>query len=91
MTLDTINSATLNLVLTFCEYHKYTHPPEITRPLQYNDLKKCTFDVWDSDFISSVDFDKVTDILNASTYLDIRSLTDLCYARLALFFRGRVN
>lgn len=77
------------MILAYCEYHKYAHPPEIVRPLQFNDLKKCVSDVWDAEFINQVDFDKVTDILNAANYLDIKSLTDLCYARLALFFRSR--
>ncbi len=79
------------MIITFCDYHKYIHPPEIIRPLQYNDLRKCVNDQWDADFINSIDFDRVTDILNAANFLDIKSLVDLCYARLALYFRSNNN
>jgi hypothetical protein len=83
-----INSNDFKLILMYCERHQYTNPPEIIRPLQYNDLTKCVADPWDADFINSLEFDRVTELLQAASSLEVMSLIDLCYARLAMYFRG---
>ena len=87
--LDNIKSTDLSIIIQFCEHHKHIQPPEIVRPLQYNELSKCVSDVWDSEFISNIEFDKVTELLLVADYLGISSLTDLCYARMAMYFRGK--
>ena len=84
-----INSLQLSHIIEYCDHHKYTNPPEIIRPLQFNDLKKCVNDIWDAEFMLSMDFDKIIDLLNAANLLEIASLIDLCYASLALYFRSR--
>jgi hypothetical protein len=88
ISLENIKSPELKLVIQFCEHHKFTSPPEILKPLQYNELSKCVQDEWDAEFISNLEFEKVTELLLAAEYLMINSLTDLCYARMALYFRG---
>jgi hypothetical protein len=60
------------------------------RPLRSNDLRECVNDEWDANFISSLNLDNVTDILVAADMLKCESLEDLCYARLALYFRGKL-
>lgn len=82
-----IKSQEFQLIVQYCEHHNYVHPPEIVRPLQHNELKKCVNDEWDVSFINSLDFEKVTDLLVAADILKCTSLCDLCYARIALFFR----
>jgi S-phase kinase-associated protein 1 len=89
ISLDSIKSSELNLIIQFCEHHKFNSPSEIIKPLQYNELSKCVSDAWDAEFISGLDFDKVTELLIAAEFLMINSLTDLCYARMALYFRGK--
>ncbi len=86
--LEGINSNEMKLIIQYCEHHKYINPPEIHRPLQCNDLRKCVNDPWDADFINSLEFDKVTDLLLAADLLKCTSLIDLCYARLAMYFRS---
>jgi len=85
--LGTIKSSEFEQIILFCDHHNHIHPPEIIRPLQYNDLKLCVKDPWDADFISQFDFNRVTELLSASELLKCSSLADLCYARLALYFR----
>jgi S-phase kinase-associated protein 1 len=87
--LENIKSNDLRIIIQFCEHHKYIPPPEIVRPLQYNELSKCVSDIWDAEFISSIEFEKVTELLLVADYLGISSLTDLCYARMAMYFRGK--
>jgi len=88
LSLDNIKSSELNLIIQYCEHHKFTSPAEILKPLQFNELTKCVQDTWDADFISGLEFDKITDLLLAAEYLMINSITDLCYAKMALYFRG---
>ena len=63
---------------------------EIVKPLKYNELRKCLQDQWDADFIESMSFDLVTDLLLAAEFVKCISLVDLCYARLAIYFRSRI-
>ncbi len=86
--ISAIKSIEFQLILEYCAHHKYSHPNPILRPLKYNELKQCVNDEWDADFIMAIDFEVVTDLLIAAELLNCRSLLDLCYARLALFFRG---
>jgi hypothetical protein len=76
------------LILKYCIYHNFIKPAEIIRPLQYNDLKRCVTDVWDAEFVNVLDFEQVTELLCAADKLECTSLTDLCYARLAMYFRS---
>jgi hypothetical protein len=85
-----VKSQEFSLILQFCDHHKYTNPPEIIRPLKSNELKKCVVDEWDADFINSISFEKVTDLLLGAESLKCFSLVDLCYAKMALFFRGKL-
>jgi hypothetical protein len=86
--LQNVNSNDFKMILLYCERHHYTNPPEIIRPLQHNDLKKCVYDPWDAEFMNSMDFDGVTELLLAANALEATALVDLCYARLAMYFRG---
>jgi len=86
--LNTLKSTEFQFIIDYCNHHKFVDPPLIVRPLRNNDLKKCVADEWDVDFINAFDFEKVTDLLLAAELLGCQSLIDLCYARMALFFRG---
>lgn len=78
----------LKLILEYCEHHNYKFPQELVKPLKNNDIYACVNDTWDADFITKLDFDKTTDLLNAATYIGCYTLADICYARLALYFRS---
>lgn len=79
-----------NLILQYCQHHNFTFPQSLIKPLRSNDLANCVNDPWDALFINSLDFDKTTDLLNAATYIGCSTLTDICYARLALYLRSKV-
>jgi hypothetical protein len=87
--LTAVKSQEFKLIIEYCFHHNYIHPPLVVRPLKYNELKKCVNDEWDAEFICAIDFERVTDLLIACELLSCRSLLDLCYTRLALFFRGK--
>lgn len=87
--LSAVKSPEFKLIIEYCSHHNYVHPPLVVRPLKYNELKQCVNDEWDAEFITAIDFDRLTDLLIACELLGCRSLLDLCYTRLALFFRGK--
>jgi len=73
----------------YCEHHNYTKPELIIRPLQSNELSQCLKDQWDVEFINQLSFEQITDLLLASEALMCEGLADLCYAKIALYFRGK--
>jgi hypothetical protein len=85
------NSVELELIFLYCKYHNYIMPPEITKPLKSNNLFDLVTDQWDAEFINSLNYNQVANLLSASDILNCSSLTDLCYARLALYFRSIVK
>lgn len=86
-----IGSNEFKFIIQFCEHHNFIHPPQIIRPLQFNELRRCVSDQWDAEFINSFDYNQVTDLLQAADYLKCNSLIDLCYAKLAMFFRSKIK
>ncbi len=87
--LNSIKSTEFSLIIEYCHHHNYIHPAPITRPLKFNELKRCVSYEWDAEFINALDIDRVIDLLISSECLNCRSIVDLCYARLALLFRGK--
>jgi hypothetical protein len=85
--LENINSAELSLILTYCERHQYKMPPEIMKPLRYNDLALCVEDPSDAEFLMALNFENVSELLVAAESMQCFSLIDLCYAYLAIYFR----
>ena len=85
-----MNTELLQIIYEYCKHYNFQYPPEINKPLKSNNLNECVHNEWDSEFIKRYNFDKVTDILNAATYVGCRTLCDLCYASLALYFRCKI-
>lgn len=75
------------IIAEYCKHYNYQFPKDIKRPLRSNDLKQCVNSEWDSIFISNFSYDKATDLLNASNYVGCKTLENLCYTYLALYFR----
>ena len=77
----------LQIIFEYCKNYSFQFPQEIIRPLRSNNLYECVNNTWDFEFIQKFNYDKTIDILNAATYIGCRTLVDLCYAKLALYFR----
>jgi len=85
--LPMMNTELLQIILEYCKYYNFQYPQEINKPLRSNNLNECVNNEWDCQFIQNFSYDKTVDILNAATYVGCRTLVDLCYASLALYFR----
>lgn len=86
--LPQLREQELSLIIQYCEHHNYIFPQPLIKPLRSNDLINCVNDSWDANFLSKLDFDQTTDLLNAATYIGCSTLADICYAKLALYFRS---
>jgi len=86
--LPLLREQELSLIILYCQYHNFTFPQPLIKPLRSNDLINCVNDPWDASFLSTLDFEETTDLLNAATYIGCSTMADICYAKLALYFRS---
>jgi S-phase kinase-associated protein 1 len=78
----------LKKCVEYMTHYKDTEPKDIPRPLPSPNLLDVT-DEWDVNFISGIDLDSVFEIINASNYLDLKSLLDLSCSRIASIMKGK--
>lgn len=83
-----IKGEILKRCVEYLNHYKDIEPREIPKPLPSENLLEVV-DEWDATFISSFDLDTVFDLINASNYLDLRPLLDLCCARIASIMKGK--
>ena len=48
-------------------------------------------DEWDNNYINNVELENIFDLLQASDYLGINTLVELCSAKLASLLRGKTE
>ena len=75
----------LTLYLTI---HQMIPVSVIQRPLVSDDLKLCIPNNYDYAFISELSLEDTADLLSVAKDLEIKSLADLCYTKIALFIRS---
>lgn len=74
-------------IIEFSEHYKSNDPPEIEKPLSKNSLKDLV-DPWDEQFINLPNQEELLELLLAANYLDIKSLIELCCAKVATMIKG---
>lgn len=85
--LPNVKSAPLKKIIEYCEHYKTSDPPEIEKPLPKNTLKELV-DPWDEQFINIATQEDLLELLLAANYLDIKSLIELCCAKVATMIKG---
>lgn len=85
--LPNVKSNPLKKIIEFCEHYRNNDPPEIEKPLPKNSLKELV-DPWDEQFINIPSQEELLELLLASNYLDIKSLIELCCAKVATMIKG---
>ena len=85
--LPNVKSAPLKKIIEFCEHYRNNDPPEIEKPLPKNSLKELV-DPWDEQFINIPNQEELLELLLAANYLDIKSLIELCCAKVATMIKG---
>lgn len=87
--MPNVKSTPLRKIIEFSEHYKSNDPPEIEKPLSKNSLKDLV-DPWDEQFINLPNQEELLELLLAANYLDIKSLIELCCAKVATMIKGNV-
>lgn len=77
----------LKKIIKWMQYHIDNPPKKIEKPVKTKDLLTIACE-WDVQFID-VDNDTLIELMNASNYMDITDLLDLCCAKLATIIKGK--
>ena len=81
--LVSVPSKALTKVLAFCDHHQYAPAVNIKRPIPDDRMEDVVDDQWDAEFINACDEEALVELTLASNYLDMKSLLDLCCAKIA--------
>lgn len=86
--LSLIDNDTIDLIIKYCTYHINVPTRHIKQP-----LTKCNMydivDKFDSSFINSLSQTQLFQLLLASNYMNIKSLLQLCSAKIATLLYGK--
>lgn len=85
--LPNVKSTPLEKIIKYCDHYRSSDPPEIEKPLPKASLKELV-DPWDEEFIDIKNQEELLELLLAANYLDIKSLIELCCAKVATMIKG---
>ncbi|CAG9329008.1 unnamed protein product [Blepharisma stoltei] len=89
VTLSDISLDSLQKVLEFAHHHKYKHPDVPKKPLPSSNISDALEDPWDCFFIKSLDLKLLIETMSAADIMGIESLSEICQAQLATFFKNK--
>jgi hypothetical protein len=82
MNLIEIDSKILKLIIEFLEHYKDSEPQLPQSPLQDSNVMQY-LDEWSKIFFSKLNLEDIISLINASNYMDIKSLIKICSAIIA--------
>ena len=86
-----VDGATLRKVFDFLQIREERGSLQLIKiPLKSGDITKLV-DKWDAEFISGLNKEMLFKLTNAAVYLDIKSLMDLCCAKITLMFKAHTK
>ena len=77
LNLINVNSKYLKLIIEFLEHYKDSEPKIPPKPLKDGNVMQY-FDEWSKIFFSKLKLEDVFELVNASNYMDIKCLLELC-------------
>ena len=80
--MENINSSTLSKIVEYLKHYQNTEPKEIPKPLKNSQIETI-LDPWDLNYINSISKEEAFNIINATNYMDISSLNQLCACKIA--------
>ena len=87
--VNQVNGSILEKVKEYLIHYQDEEPKKIEVPLKSNDFKQCIPE-WDYNYLGE-DIELIFNLLNASNYLDIKSLMELASAKLGSKIRGMIS
>ena len=87
--LNKVNGAILEKVKDYLVHYQDKEPPKIEVPLKSINFKECVTE-WDYNFLGE-DVEVIFSLLDASNYMDIKSLFELASAKLGSKIKGMTS
>ena len=84
--LNNVTSPILEKIKEYLEHYKDKEPEKIEIPLKSNNFKECVSE-WDYNYLGE-NIDLIFDLINASNFMDIKSLYELASAKLGSKIKG---
>lgn len=84
-----IDGASLQLVLNYCDHHKYLETPPFHKIVANDNFAGYVSDPWDVELVESLDTEQVLRLLKAANKLAIKSLVELITIKIATIFAGK--
>ena len=81
-----VKKAILEKSIVYCNYITQNAPPEIERPLRSNQLSDVVNE-WYADYVN-VEQELLFELILAANFLDIKSLLELAFAKVASVIKG---
>ena len=84
--LPSVKKAILEKIIEYCTQIHNNSPPEIDKPLRSNNLGDVVNE-WYANFVN-IDQETLFELILAANYMDIKSLLELCCAKVASLIKG---
>ena len=80
--LPDVDGIILEKIIEYLNHYENSEPKIIKKPLKNYKMKEA-FEKWDYDYINNMNIEDIINLLNASNYMDIDSLVQLCKNKIA--------
>ena len=80
--LPDVDGKILEKIIEYLNHYENSEPKIIKKPLKNYKMKEA-FEKWDYDYINNMNIEDIINLLNASNYMDIDSLVQLCKNKIA--------
>ena len=80
--LPDVDGKILEKIIEYLNHYENSEPKKIQKPLKNYKMEEA-FEKWDYDYINNMNIEDIINLLNASNYMDIDSLVQLCKNKIA--------
>ena len=80
--LPDVDGKILEKIIEYLNHYENSEPKIIKKPLKNYKMNEA-FEKWDYDYINNMNIEDIINLLNASNYIDIDSLVQLCKNKIA--------
>ena len=87
--VNQVNGTLLEKIKEYLVHYQDEEPPKIEVPLKSTNFKECVSD-WDYNYLGE-DINLIFDLINASNYMDIKSLFEITSAKLGSKIKGMTS
>ncbi|OMJ73577.1 hypothetical protein SteCoe_27709 [Stentor coeruleus] len=87
ISLASVSFINLQMILEYAVHHNFQVPQPPRCPITSPNIADNVSDPWDAEFVNRLNEDQIIDLVTATNFLDMKSLMDLCLAKIACMFK----